>query len=225
MSFTARLCILTCVLPLVTHFARASDEDVAVAILCDTSGSMNQTVKGASGNKEPKSQIANRALLAIVARLEKYSASSKRKVFAGLFTFAGKGAQELVKPAPFDAATLRAAIERMPKPSSGTPLGTAVEEATRALGGIKAGSRHVLVITDGENTSGPPPEAVLPKLQDAALKNSAPVYFHFVAFDVDARVFAGVKKSGATLVSAGDEKQLNDKIGFIIEEKILLEKE
>ena len=57
------------------------------------------------------------------------------------------------------------------------------------------------------------------------LKNGAPVYFHFVAFDVDARVFAGVKKNGATLVSASDEKQLNDKLSFVLEEKILLEKE
>jgi len=225
MRFTARFLILTCALLFVTQRVCANDEGVAVAILCDTSGSMNQAVKDASGNKEPKFQIANRALLAIVARLEKFSASSKRPVITGLFSFAGKGAQQLVKPAPFDAATLRAAIERMPKPTSGTPLGTAVEEATRALGGVKAGSRHVLVITDGENTSGPPPEAVLPKLQDAALKNGAPVYFHFVAFDVDARVFAGVKKNGATLVSASDEKQLNDKLGFVLEEKILLEKE
>jgi len=225
MRFSARHFLATCAFSFLTRLAFASDEDVAVAILCDTSGSMTQAVKSTSGNKEPKFQIANRALLAIVARLEKYSASSKRKVITGLFSFAGKGAQELVKPAPFDAATLRSAIERMPKPTSGTPLGTAVEEATRALGGVKAGSRHILVITDGENTSGPPPEVVLPKLQDAALKNGAPVYFHFVAFDVDARVFAGVKKNGATLVSAGDEKQLNDKIGFILEEKILLEKE
>ena len=47
----------------------------------------------------------------------------------------------------------------------------------------------------------------------------------FVAFDVDVRAFAGVKKLGATLLSAAHESQLNDKPGFILEEKILLEKE
>jgi hypothetical protein len=225
MFHPTRFRILVCAMCFGVNMAFAGDEDVAVAIVCDTSGSMTQAVKSAAGGKEPKFQIANRALLAIVARLDQYSATSKRKVFTSLYSFAGKGAQELVKPGPFDAAALRAAIGAIPKPTSGTPLGIAVQEATRALDRVKAGSRHVLVITDGENTSGPPPEAIMPKLQEEALKTGAPVYFHFVAFDVDARVFAGVKKSGATLVSASDEKQLNDKIGFILEEKILLEKE
>jgi von Willebrand factor type A domain len=225
MISVARLYIPVCALCVSINVAVADEEDVAVAILCDTSGSMTQAVKNAAGGREPKFLIANEALRAIVARLEKYTASSKRKVLTGLFTFAGKGSQELVKPGPFDAALLRAAIDKIPKPTSGTPLGTAIDEATHALGKVKAGSRHVLVITDGENTAGPPPEAVLPKLQDEALKSGAPVYFHFVAFDVDARVFAGVKKNGATVVSASDEKQLNDKLAFILEEKILLEKE
>jgi len=225
MTYAARLFIPACALCFMADVGTANDEAVAVAILCDTSGSMNQAVKSAAGGREPKHQIANRALVAIVERLEKYNAANKRALFAGLFSFAGNGAQELVKPGPFDASALRAAIGKIPKPTSGTPLGNAIDQATRALEKVKAGSRHVLVITDGESTSGPIPEAVLPKLQDEALKSGVPVYFHFVAFDVDARVFAGVKKAGATVVSASDEKQLNDKIGFILEEKILLEKE
>jgi hypothetical protein len=65
----------------------------------------------------------------------------------------------------------------------------------------------------------------MPKLQDQGAKAGSPLQFHFVAFDVNAAVFAGVKKQGATLVSAGDEKQLNEKLTFVLEEKILLEKE
>jgi hypothetical protein len=67
----------------------AADDDVAIAIVYDTSGSMLQPVKDASGRNAPKYQIGNRALEAIVARLEKFSKSSGKKLKVGLFTFAG----------------------------------------------------------------------------------------------------------------------------------------
>jgi hypothetical protein len=51
------------------------------------------------------------------------------------------------------------------------------------------------------------------------------VSVHFVAFDVDAKVFEGVKKLGATVVGASNESQLNAQLGFILEKKILLEDE
>jgi len=46
-----------------------------------------------------------------------------------------------------------------------------------------------------------------------------------VAFDVDAKVFAAVKKQGATVVGAADEKQLDAQLQFILQKKILLEEE
>ena len=48
---------------------------------------------------------------------------------------------------------------------------------------------------------------------------------HFVAFDTNAKVFDPVKKLGATVVSASDEKQLNTQLEFILQRKILLEEE
>ena len=48
---------------------------------------------------------------------------------------------------------------------------------------------------------------------------------HFVAFNVDAKVFDSVKKQGATVVGAADEKQLNSQLEFIMQKKILLEEE
>ncbi len=85
--------------------------------------------------------------------------------------------------------------------------------------------KHVLVITDGINTAGPPPQAVLPKLKESAAKEGATLSVHFVAFDVDARQFAAVKRLGATVVGAADEKQLNSQLQFILQQKILLEDE
>jgi hypothetical protein len=225
MRFTAQLAVWFSALFLGVIVAGAAEDDVAIAIVYDTSGSMNDAVKGKAGAGEPKYVIANRALGAIVSRLEAFAAAGPRKLQTGLFIFRDKGSQEVVKIAPFDAAALRGWLAGFSRPTGGTPLGTAVFDAAAALMRTKASSRHVLVVTDGENTIGPAPDKVLPGVLDDAMKKSAPVYFHFVAFDVDAKAFAGVKKLGATLVSAADEKQLNDKLGFILEEKILLEKE
>lgn len=225
MHFPAKLAVWCCALFFSAALVCSAEDDVAVAIVYDTSGSMNDPAKGKGASNEPKFVVANRALGAIVTRLEKFAQGGGRKLQAGLFIFRDKGSQEAVKLGPFDAAKLRSWIAGFSRPAGGTPLGTAVADAAQALIKTKAGSRHVLVVTDGENTVGPPPEALLPKVLDDSMKQSAPVYLHFVAFDVDARAFAGVKKLGATLVSAANESQLNDKLGFILEEKILLEKE
>ena len=220
-KFPLRFCaLLLCAAPL-----RADESDVAIAIVYDTSGSMKESVPGRGGAKEPKFVIANRALAAIVDKLEKVNAAGPRKVQAGLFTFRDQGAQEAVKLGPLNVTALRGWLGSFNQPFGATPLGNAVADATDALWKIKADSRHVLVVTDGENTIGPTPDKVLPKLQDQCLKNGLVVYFHFLAFDVDARVFGGIKQFGATLVGASDEKQLNEKLNFILEEKIFLEKE
>lgn len=225
MLFPTRLAVWSCALLLGAGCAFAAEDDVAIAIVYDTSGSMNDPVKGKGASGEPKYVVANRALGAIVTRLEKFAQTGGRKLQTGLFIFRDKGSQEAVKLGPFDPAALRAWIAGFSRPAGGTPLGTAVADAAQVLIKTKAGARHVLVITDGENTVGPLPEVLLPKVLDDSMKQSAPVFLHFVAFDVDARAFAGVKKLGATLVSAANESQLNDKLGFILEEKILLEKE
>jgi len=85
--------------------------------------------------------------------------------------------------------------------------------------------KHVLIITDGMNTVGPNPSSVLPNLQQEAARRQTALAVHFVAFDVDAKVFDGVKKLGATVVGASNESQLNTQLEFILEKKILLEEE
>jgi len=85
--------------------------------------------------------------------------------------------------------------------------------------------RHVLVITDGVNTRGPDPTQTMPRLQQNAAGQNTALAFHFVAFDVNAAEFAGVKKLGATVVGAVDEKELNSQLEFIVAKKILLEDE
>ena len=84
--------------------------------------------------------------------------------------------------------------------------------------------KHVLIITDGMNTVGPDPEAILPSVNKAADKKQTTVFVHFIAFDVKASVFNGVKRQGASVASAADEKELNSQLDFILQNQILLEK-
>src|SRR5260370_1342476 len=72
--------------------------------------------------------------------------------------------------------------------------------------------KHVLVITDGINTAGPSPASVLPKLKHQAQDKLTSLSVHFVAFDVDAKVFDTVKRQGATVVGAANENQLNTQL-------------
>lgn len=225
MHILARLFLALGTLIGITVVTARAEDDIAVAIVYDTSGSMTGQVKDSQGKLTAKYLIANRALENIVGQLEKFAATSPRKLRVGLYTFASQGAKEVIAPGPFDPVKIRKWLESYNKPEGATPLGNATAEAAQALLKLKDVSRHVLVITDGENTLGPPPEKRIGEINNESLKSGNTIAFHFVAFDVNASVFAAIKRQGATLLSAADEKQLNDRLTFVFEEKILLEKE
>ena len=46
---------------------------------------------------------------------------------------------------------------------------------------------------------------------------------HLVAFDLDARVFGGVRDAGRLLLTAGDAKELNDTLDGLLRGWILVE--
>jgi hypothetical protein len=209
---------------------RAADEDgVALAIIYDTSGSMHDAVRDSTGKPSPKYIIANRALVAVAKQIQAFAAGTAggtpRKVQAGLFVFSGESAREAVKFGPFDAAALEQFARTFSSPNGNTPLGNALSVATRKVMSSPLSHKHVLIITDGMNTAGPTPAAVMPKLKEQAQEKQTSVSVHFVAFDVDAKVFDGVKKLGATVVGASDEKQLDTQLEYILQRKILLEEE
>jgi uncharacterized protein YegL len=209
---------------------RAAEEDgVALAIIYDTSGSMKDPVRDSTGRPSPKYVIANRALAAVAKQIQAFAtsrgASAPRKVQAGLFVFSGSTARQAVKFGPFDAAALEDFARTFSFPSGNTPLGNALGVATRTVLDCPLSRKHVLIITDGLNTEGPEPKDVLPGLKQQAEQKHASLSVHFVAFDVDAKQFNSVKKLGATVVGAADEKQLNTQLEFILQRKILLEEE
>jgi len=207
--------------------AATSEEGVALAIIYDTSGSMSQPVGNSSGGQSPKYIIANRALIAVARQIEAYATNSVsgHKVQCCLLTFQGEGARQSIPMGPFSAATLVQWAGQVNRPGGNTPLGNALEAAGKAVLGSPLSRKHILVITDGENTAGPGPERVMPLIKQQAGQKGAAVSVHFIGFDVDVRVFAPLKKQGATVVSARDEKQLASQLEFILQKKILLEDE
>ena len=207
----------------------AGEEGVAVAIVYDTSGSMNESVKDATGKPCPKYLIANRALVAIANRIQAFAtngtAGSSRKIHAGLFVFQNDGPYAALPLGPFNAAAFTTWARGFSAPNGGTPLGSTLNTAGHAVLNSNLTRKHVLVITDGENNIGPDPSVFLGKLQQEAGERQTSVSVHFVAFDVDAKVFHAVKKIGATVVGASNESQLNTQLELILEKKILLEDE
>src|SRR5581483_2002226 len=171
----------------------------------------------------------NRALREVTRQLQAATSNATqrtaRNIQAGLFTFQGDQAHEVVKLGPLDPAALENWAAHFSRPHGNTPLGNALSTAAHAVMKSPLSRKHVLVITDGINTAGPPPQTVLPQLKELAGKEGATFSVHFVAFDVDARQFAAVKRLGATVVGAADEKQLNSQLQFILQQKILLEDE
>ena len=216
----ARLLSLACAIwSALATLAFADVPQVALAIVYDTSGSMRDAVRDVAGKGAPKYTIGNRALLAVIQRLEEFERRNPNQLTVGLFIFDGKSARDAVRVRKFDAAELRIWAKSFTSPHGPTPLGPAVQLAADALLRTEARQRHVLVITDGENTAGPDPATII-----AGLEKKNALSFHFIAFDVNANVFRAIKELGATVVSAADEKELNAQLEFILEEKILLEK-
>jgi len=199
-----------------------------VVIVYDTSGSMQDEVLDSTGVSLPKHVIGARALVNTIGLLEAYTPGNpptSREVRAGLVVFGGGRGVEAVRFGSLDADAFHRWVRDAPIPRGSTPLGRAIEKAARLVMSSPLKRNHILVITDGMNTSGPDPEEVIPQIeQDAKVANTT-VGIHFVAFDIDASLFDEIKKHGVTVVAASDEIQLNEQLEFILEQKILLESE
>jgi hypothetical protein len=207
----------------------AAEEGVALAIIYDTSGSMAENVPGQGGRPTPKNIIANRALVAVARQIQTFATNSAdgrvRRIETALLTFKGDQAAVAIPLGPLDAAGLEKWAAQAPKPNGTTPLGNALSKAGQLVLGSVLSRKHILIITDGANTAGPQPAAVLPALKKQAQSQGSAISVHFVAFDVAAKIFDPLKKLGVTVVGASDEKQLNAQLDFILQNKILLENE
>ncbi len=131
----------------------------------------------------------------------------------------------MCRSATFSRSNSGRGFDGFSKPEGATPLGEALRTAGEPL--LKSGlsRRHILVVTDGESNGKLSPPNAIKGLRAALTPPDAMLGFHFIAFEVAATVFASVKSLGATVLSAGDEKQLGTQLAVILEKQILLEDE
>ena len=201
-------------------------EGLAAAILIDVSGSMNDEVEGEGGRDERKIEIARRAAADLVDQFARYAEEhADEPVLLGIYEFSERRDQPdcravLAMAAP-DRERARSALAGM-RPDGGTPIGSAMIAGKRELDATGLARRHLLVVTDGENTDGFDPDDVAAGIARRPEAERPSIYF--VAFDIAASRFNGVKDAGALLLSASNARELNDTLDTLLRGKILIEK-
>lgn len=204
----------------------AQREGLAAAILIDVSGSMGDDVAGENGREEPKIEIARRAARDLVDQFARYAEEHPDEpVLLGVYEFSERNGRADCRPviamARPDRAKAAAAIASM-KAQGGTPIGNAMITAKRELDATGLTRRHLLVVTDGENTDGFEPERV------AAAINRRPEIerpsLYFVAFDIEANRFRRVRDAGGLVLGAANATELNATLDSLLRGQILLEK-
>ena len=80
--------------------------------------------------------------------------------------------------------------------------------------------KYLLVVTDGENTSGRSPDEVA---REIFRKSQGAVQVYFVAFDTSPEKFAFLKDVGGDVIGAGTGAELRTALDGIYQGKILAE--
>jgi len=189
----------------------------AVAILVDTSGSMRDA---AEGDPRPKYVVAQQAIEAMLDATDAFIA--RRPDFPikiGVYSFSS-GVRTLRSIQPYDRDAVRAALSKVPQPGGGTAIGEALREARPDLYRAGVFRKYLLVVTDGENTSGRSPDEVV---REISRKSEGAVQVYFVAFDTSPEKFAFLKEVGGDVIGAGTGAELRQALDGIYQGKILAE--
>lgn len=202
----------------------AERDGLAAAILIDVSGSM-QRAPG-EGKGTAKIVDARRAALDLVDQFARYAEEHKSEpVLLGLYEFSSLDGQpdcrEVIAMGAPDRVRAASAVAGM-KAAGGTPIGNAMITGKRALDGTGLSRRHLLVVTDGENTNGPGPEEVATAITRRPAAERPSIYF--VAFDIAASSFDGVRNAGGLVLEASNARALNDTLDSLLRGKILIER-
>jgi hypothetical protein len=201
-------------------------EGVAAAIVIDVSGSMDDRVSDSNGRRARKIDVARRAARDLVSQFAAYAGEhAGETVELGIYEFSRRSGQPDCRPiipmGPPDLSRADEALARL-DPEGGTPIGQAMITAKLALDATGLSRRHLLLVSDGENTDGYRPEDVAAAIAKRPESEKPSIYF--VAFDVEARRFNGVRDAGGLVLPASNAKELNDTLDTLIRGKILVEK-
>ena len=187
---------------------------------------MKDKVEGADGREERKIEIARRAARDLVEQFAPYADDHRQEpVLLGIYEFSERSGEDDCRPvialAPPDRARADRALASL-RADGGTPIGNAMIFAKRQLDSTGLTRKHLLVVTDGENTDGYDPDDVATALNRRPEAERPSLYF--VAFDIEASRFARVKDAGALVLGAANAKELNSRLDALLRGNILLEK-
>lgn len=190
---------------------------VAVAILVDTSGSMRDT---APGDTRSKAVVAREAIEAMLDATDTFVLRRPDfPVHVGIYSFSSS-VRVLRSTQKYDRAAIRSALGNLPRPGGGTAIGEALLEARPSLYRVGVFRKNLLVVTDGENTSGRSPDLIA---REIWRKSEGAVRVHFVAFDTSPQAFAFLKDVGGDVIGAGNSGELRQALDGIYQGKILAE--
>jgi Mg-chelatase subunit ChlD len=189
----------------------------AVMVVVDTSGSMKEQ---AHGDTRPKHEVAREAIGKMLAATDAFA--QKRPDFAikvGIMHFSSDAWVDLPL-GPHDLDKQKEALAKIPNPGGGTAIGKAMRAARPWLYRSGVFRKYLIVVTDGENTSGPPPDHVAREIH---ARSEGAVQIYFVAFDTSPEKFAFLDRIGGAVVRAGNGAELERALRDIYEGKILAE--
>jgi hypothetical protein len=174
----------------------------------------------APGDGRPKHVVAREALGQVLAATDALVARRPDfPVKIGVYAFSSSPRQ-LLAPQAWDRDAVRQALERLPPPGGGTAIGEAIAMARPDLYRAGVFRKYVLVVTDGENTSGRPPDRVVREIHR---KSQGDVRIFFIAFDTDPAAFGFLRDVGGDVLSAGGADELRAALSEVYEGRILAE--
>jgi Mg-chelatase subunit ChlD len=189
----------------------------AVAILIDNSGSMRQE---APGDGRAKFMVAQEAIEAMLDATDAFVVSRPDfPIKVGFYAFSSN-VLRLRPIAPYDRSAIRTALAALPRPGGGTAIGEALREAQPDLYRTGVFRKYLLVVTDGENTTGRSPDIVA---REIWRKSEGAVRVYFVAFDTSPEKFAFLKEAGGDVIGAGTGAELRRALDDIYQGQILAE--
>lgn len=203
------------------NFSDTTQPGVAIVLLVDSSGSMSEQVSS-QGEQQQKHIVARKALQGIVDYTSHWKQTHPDDLLKiAIYNFNGSIC-EVLPIGPFDEARVKATVEQIPKPGGMTAIGKALTAGFSALYASGCARKHLVCITDGDNTAGPNPEGVARELFD---KSKGNVHIHFIAFDTSAGKFSFLKETNGEIWEAANGEQLCGQLSLIFEKRILAEKE
>ncbi|PWT92285.1 MAG: hypothetical protein C5B54_03800 [Acidobacteria bacterium] len=181
---------------------------------------MSDSVKDSDGTPRPKIEIAKRVAHNTFDGLLKFTKENPGKTLeAGLFQF-NSLVGFLMPLGPVDPAKYETAISAL-SPSGATAIGEALYSAKKKLNESKLKKQNEIVITDGMNTRGNPPEDVMAAMNRLPQEQRPVVYL--IAFDVEGKTFENLQKQNVTVMEARNSGNLQSALDYILYQKILVE--